>query len=329
MLAPARLTPTWPAALVLVSLAVSGCANHVRYVESTSDRRSSEVVEQQYAVRGPAATVAEPSLRLELEKRETLAWRTERTRTRTEEYTPYQGVREVYEVPGGLVSLPLSFVFNVTDVLLFGYIPNEVVNAYTFWTFAALNPALNAENALRVEKGEVASETEQIEGEKQVQTSPLKRFAVAVSLDAGEPQTLISDAEGRLDLDLLQLLPATLGWPPRRVSLEGRDPKTGQSVIAQSYFLDRQLSERLLRAAPLLALHGSPDAGVPELARAVYGLDQLGFRKEAAQIQDAIYARWQTSPELLTAFRTTLDRHYALGAPFDAEGAVPAAVPTP
>ncbi len=321
MLAPARLA--------LLALCVSGCANHVRYVESSNDRRFSEVVEQQYAVRGPAAVVAEPALRLELEKRETLAWRIERTRTRTEEYTPYQGARELYEVPGGLISLPLSFVWNVTDVLLFGHVRDELVHAYTFRTFAALNPALNAENALRVEKAEVASETEQIEGEKQVRTTPLRRFAVAVSLDAGEPQTLVTDADGRLNLDLLDLLPRALGWPPRRVSLEGLDPKSGQSVIAQSYFLDRQLSERLLRAAPLLAMHGAPDAGVADLARAVYGLDQLGFRKEAAQMQDAIYARWQASPELLTAFRSTLDRHYARGLPLDAGSPVPAAMPAP
>ena len=321
MLAPARLA--------LAALVVSGCANHVRYVESSSDRRSSEVVERQFAVRGPGAVVADASLKLEFEKRETLAWQTERTKTRTEEYTPYQPSRELYEVPGGLVSLPLSFVFNVTDVLLFGYIPNEIVNSYTFWTFAALNPALNAENALRVEKGEVASEIEKLEGEKQVQTTPLARFAVAISLDAGEPHTRVTDAEGRLDLDLLELLPRTLGWPPRRVGLEGRDPKSGQSVITQFFYLDRQLSERLLRAAPLLAAHGAPGAGVAELSRAVYGLDQLGFRKESAQLQDAVYGRWEASPELLREFRAALDRHYASGAPFDAESAVPAAIPTP
>jgi hypothetical protein len=114
------------------------------------------------------------------------------------------------------------------------------------------------------------------------------------------------------------------------VALEGRDPRTGLSVLTQQYYLDRQLSERLLRAAPLLAAHGSPDASTLELARAVYGLDQLGFRSESAQLQDAIYARWQTaSPELLAEFRAALDRHYASGVPFDAEDAVPAAIPAP
>jgi hypothetical protein len=318
------------ASLALAALCVSGCANHVRYVESANDQRSSEIVERQFTVSGPPSVVVDPALRLELAKRETLAWHTDRTRTRTEEYTPYEGTRELYEVPGGLLSVPLSFVFNVTDVVLFGYIPNELVYGYTFWTFAALNPALNAENPLRVAKGEVSTESERIEGEKTVHTTPLGRFEVALSLDAGEPQRRVSGPDGRLDVDLLELLPPSLGWPPRRIALEGRDPATGESAIVQHYYLDRQLSERLLRAAPLVALHGAPEAGAADLARAVYGLDQLGFRKESAQLQDAIYARWQTpSPELLTEFRAALDRHYASGLPFDAEESVVPAAPVP
>jgi hypothetical protein len=321
------------ARIALVGLALTACANHVRYVDSTSDERSSETVDRQFVVRGPTSVVAEPALRLELERRETIAWETSRTQLRIEEATPYQGARELYEVPVGLVSVPLSFVFNVTDVLLFGYIPNEIVNGYTFWTFSALNPGLNAENPERVERREVERTTQRIAGERQVQSTPLARFAVAVSLDAGEPQTRVSDAAGRFDLDLLGLLPATLGWPPRRVGIEGKDPKTGESVIAQHYYLERRLSERLMRAAPLLALHGSPEADAEELSRAVYGLDQLGFQKEAAEIQDAVYARWQTSsPERLQEFLVALDRYYATGAAFDAEPALPAApaaVPSP
>ena len=140
------------AAGALIALVLGGCANHVRYVDVLEEETRTDLRSQEHAIEGGGDTLRTSRITLKLVRIETYEDRIERRTVRQQEYTPYAGWRELYEVPGGLVSVPLSLGFNVLGAVLLGFIPDEAVRGYTSWTYAALNPALNVESAERMQR---------------------------------------------------------------------------------------------------------------------------------------------------------------------------------
>src|SRR5262245_58021880 len=153
--------------------AAAACANQVRFADTVSDREVRAVLETRYVVEPAQGTVDRTRLRLAFAREETIELRVEKTVTRTEELTPYQGVRELYEVPAGLVSVPLSLALNAADLALLGSLPSGFVYGFTSWSFAALNPFLNAESRGRIESRELSRGPGEIKRSQQTVRSPL------------------------------------------------------------------------------------------------------------------------------------------------------------
>jgi len=297
--------------LVLSAVLLSACANHVQFIDKETERTTQSITATHFGIDAPEGVLQAPHLRVSLFKDESVETVTQRTTTRFEEYTPYNGGREFYEVPAGLVSIPLSFTLNFFDCILFGYIPNELVNGYTFWTFAALNPMLNAESSKRIEKREVLTETQETARESRVVRQVLGETPIELLLDDRAPYVVATSPQGLLNIDLLPLVAGELSYPPRRLAIVLRDASGGAEHVRHSYYLDRDLSARLFRAAPLLAETALETATAEDLSRAVYALDRLGFREASAKLHDDIYARRARSLEFLDQFRALLDAHYA------------------
>jgi hypothetical protein len=297
--------------LVLSVVFLSACANHVQFVDKDSERTTQSVTATNYGIDAPEGVLQAPRLRVSFFKDETVQTVTERTTVRIEEYTPYSGARELFEVPAGLVSVPASFTLNLFDCLLFGYIPNEIVNGYTFWTFAALNPTLNAESSARLEKREISTDTQEKSRESKVVRHALGGRPIELTLDDRPAQTVPTTPQGVLAIDLLPLAAGELPYPPRRLGIVLRDAATGEEHVRHAYYLDRDLSARLYRAAPLLGALAFDSASPDDLSRAVYALDRLGFREASAKLHDDVYARRGQSVEFIDRFRSLLDDHYA------------------
>jgi len=301
-----------------LGLLASGCANHVRFVETERDRESVTPLESRHAIRAPEDLVSAPDVRIQLVRAQTLEIRRERSFTRSEERTPYRGARELWEVPSGLVSVPLSLLFNVTDVLLLGSVPNERVYGSTHWAFAALNPALNVEDAARIERRELQVRRQTLDSRREVKDTPLIDAALHVALDEGAVRVLRSDAEGAVSLHLIELIDAELPWPPRRVRLELRSDDGVNELAASGFFLERELAQRLASAAPLLAVRNLVDPSAEQWSAAVYGLDRLGFRTLSAELHDLAFQRWASAPERIERFRQRLDALHASGSRIEA-----------
>jgi hypothetical protein len=294
---------------LLLCCALAACANHIRFVDTEQDEEKRSTLAVRYGVEGPAEVLEVAKPRLTFFKSETVETRTERTVTRVEEKTPYLGSREFYEVPGGLFSIPLSFVFNALDCVLLGYIPNEPVYGYTAWTFSALNPFLNTEDANRKQVFPIHKESREFKRSEALVRSPLAQAAVALSLD-GHQVSARTDAEGVLQVNLLQLMdPRGPASAPRRLTVALRGAK-GSDELQKSFFVDRALGLGMQRALPLVRMAGDPSAEPVALARAIYALDRLGFREESAVLHEAAHERLASRPDALAALSRGIDALY-------------------
>jgi hypothetical protein len=105
--------------LAAIALLTAGCANHIRNTEQLEPGT------------GNAADKTPPKM------------------LRYDVSTPYNPLREIYEIPFGIVGLVASLVLNIADVCVLGMIPNSFIEPITDWSAAAANPFMNTENESR------------------------------------------------------------------------------------------------------------------------------------------------------------------------------------
>ncbi len=275
-------------ALLLLSL---GCANHLGYSENLEQVVRRDLVKSHVAVRTAQDVISSPRVVVEIIGQEAVEVRTERVVTRFEEATPYQGAREFYEVPAGLVSLPLSLLFNVFDTLLLGYVPNELVDGYTFWTFAALNPFMNAESKKRIRRRVVSKETQLVDFQVEQVDRPLAGRTVGVAFDQFDPVEIQTDSRGQISVHLVEVAPEGLSTPPRKLvlSVEGEDQR-------RWIYLDRDLADRLYRAAVVKAAFGAPEIDPQDAARGILELERLGFNGYSRMLEDRVIEAYRDDP---------------------------------
>lgn len=314
-------------ASLVALLCLSGCANHVRYLDEQDVEVRSQLHERRLAIGGPESVVRDPHVQVQLEQVDRYEDRTQRTTTRYEEFTPYQGVRELYEVPAGLVSLPLSLTVHVLRVALFLYIPQQPVNDYADFTLAALNPALNVENPRRIERREdevVAADTS---FEERVERTPLVNRWVSVRMDASEPFDRYTDRHGNLSIHLLDLLRADSGMRPRKLTLAVEGESGRVPGITHEFFIERDLGIRLGRARRWVLDPREAPGTVASLSQAIYALDRLGFEEYSLVLEDEISSLYRTNPEFLVDFQAAIQHLYEIDAPLGDSADVGAAGP--
>lgn len=293
---------------VLLLLLTTACANHIRFVESETDQSKQTVLEQAYAIDTPGGVIDQPQIELALFKQEVVETQSAKRITKTEELTPYRGGREAFEVPAGLVSLPLSFAFNLIDCLLFGYIPNDVVYGYTHWTFAALNPALNTESSDRKQTRVVEERTEETGRARETVRTALAGATVHAALDGAAPHRIEADANGGVRLELIDLLDPGSRRSPRRLTIQALPKGAAEAVLEESLFLDRSLARSLRLAGPALAR--AQGGSGEDRAIGIYALDQLGFRRRSAELHDQTFDQLRSDTATLESLQRRLDELY-------------------
>jgi hypothetical protein len=207
------------------------------------------------------------------------------------------------------VSVPLSIAFNALRVASLFYIPGEMVDSYTAWTYAALNPFMNVESSDRVVRERIAvTDTEKSSEQRRVRM-PLVGAPVAARYDLGAPADLTTREGGIVTFHLLDAVSASMG--PRPLKLHVSLETEGSTGVAHEYFIRRGLARRLgLARRPMLIVNGIPDD--PEaLGDALYALDGLGFPEYSVRLEDEIVTRNQHDAEFVQAFREALDALYA------------------
>jgi hypothetical protein len=308
------------AGLGLTVWLAGGCANQLQQVEVVEVETRSETLASRVVVE-TETPLRSARTALEVARVDEIEDLTERRVVRQVEVTPYSGWRELYEVPAGAVAVPLSLGFNAANAVLLGYVPDAQVAAFTSWTYAALNPALNVESAARIERrrGEVLSS--EVERHRREQRVPLPDAEAGVQLDDGPVTVLRSDARGMLPFHLLELVDPGRDLRPRKLVVT-LAPAGSYQLSAGSYELpagsyelpvERDLAQRLRQARDALQAIALQRDDVRRLARAVFELDRLGFEDYSLSLEDEIAVQLHREPARLSEFSRELDRLY--GAP--------------
>ncbi len=295
--------------LALLSAALLGCANQMSSVEEQQEIPRHELVKQSYAVEGSAAPISDPQVRIELQSIETYDKSVAYVTLRTEEFTPYAGWRELYEVPVGVVTFPLSLVFKAVDILTFGAIPNDTSNGFLTWSAASLNPFMNTQSPSRV----ITLVTEEVTRETEVSTelvrTPIANAPLHVRVNGTPSEELMTDEEARLGFHMLDILPGRIEQTPHKLILTGV-PGSEAAELRAEILLDRDLARRLEEASNYLVRFDATRYSIEYLANSIYHFDRLGFEAYAIRLEDRVLDQRGYDSEAMDKLRMKLTTLY-------------------
>ena len=94
--------------------------------------------------------------------------------------TPYEGWREIYEIPAGLVLIPASLCSHIISVFSFGVYPFSFSNEITDLAYSGVNPALNWESESRTEKRPLTSTEKLVDEQEEDKVTPIQDATILV-----------------------------------------------------------------------------------------------------------------------------------------------------
>jgi hypothetical protein len=277
-------------ALAAGAALLPACANHVRYANDSFERQKSEVVYVDAVVERQSSILKTPEVELALAIDETVIVRKLRSNVRFDVYTPYRSGYELWEVPVGIVCLPALLVLRVVDTVGIGVIPDEKLDDFSGFTWSAMNPLLNVESEDRVRRNEISRRTEELDREVKRDLRPLAGAKIGLALDTRKTQKRVTDAHGRLQVDLLALAPDSLPGRPRalRVAVAGKGKRAPRVF---DLALSPPLSSRLVQAVEIRRRARAVGASPEAIGRSITELDALGFSAGALALEQELRTR--------------------------------------
>ena len=199
---------------------------------------------------------------------------------RGELVTPYEGWRECYEIPCGLVLVPVSLCSHIISVFSFGVYPFSFSNYVTDLAYSGLNPCLNWESEGRVEKVPLETKDKLVDEAEEDQLSPIPNAVILLATGS---------ATHKLATDQFGVAKVTLVGLDRKSSLFGGDRLfrfsiEGDKEPVREWLISRQYASRLLRARATIMRYEVAPSG-KALVRAVKALEALKFTGLAYQLE--------------------------------------------
>ena len=275
----------------------SGCNNVIRTYDEIEDRVDRTVIGTKHSV---VFTPAEPD---SFEFTATAANVTKQKVRKFqvfvhgEKVTPYEGWRECYEMPCGLLLVPVSLCSHIISVVTFGVYPFSFSNHITDLAYSGLNPCLNWESETRLEKCPLEAKDKLIDEVEEDRVSPIPNAAIVVST-GGAKRRFNADKFGAAKIVLVGL--------DRSESLFNGDRLfrftiAGDGEPAREWLISRQYANRLLRARAAIMRYEAAPTG-RKLAETVKTLEELKFTGLAFQLEKRELARNQENTAFMDEF---------------------------
>jgi len=294
------------AILAALSLALAGCANHVRYSDEMRDREIRDVTRAVTRIAPRTGVVTQPSAEVSVTVDETFRIRRRETIVRLDEETPWLPQNELWEVPEGLVLVPFFIAVKASDKLVLGLIPDDFIESGLDVGFAALNPALNVEAGDRVRGREIGRKTRELDSDDERQTRPLAGAPVVLTLTEGPALPRTADASGRVRVELLELVRGVPEAPPRvlHVQVPGDGIRAPASLELP---LSHSIRTRLVQAARARQAALAPGVSADAAAQALALLDGLGFPQSALALEHELRDRQHANAAWLSRLDFALE----------------------
>ena len=287
------------AVLGIMSLVLVGCANHLRDTESVSQEDNKTVLNERYDLKLTPETIRDSSYHVEIEKLESVEVKKYQVSTVKSIVTPYQGWREVYEIPAGIGLLPVSICSHLLFICTFGILPYDIPRNITNLSFTGMNPALNWENEERSEENLVSLERKMLSDITENVKTPLAHQDIAVRSEK-QSRKYTTDDFGSFDLNFLAVNSADTFFPEgRKVSfvVEGSPEKELKYII-----LTRDFLARLVRARSKIESYRANPSG-KELFDTVIYLEKNGFEQLAYSLEERELARTANDSKFQSDFK--------------------------
>jgi hypothetical protein len=283
---------------------VSGCANHL-------PQRSENEQRFERTLRGHTLLIdiGEPSV-LETPQRKVRVFEqkyfdvTEYEVTRRyDRYTPYQGWREIYEVPFGAVTLSAGVAANLVNVVLLGAVPQSVTHGWIQYGMDGLNPFMNVQSNGRSQQNLAGVDEVRQDQREEVTNLPWANRPLQISA-ANQTYTLMTDRNGSLNLNLLDS-----PFPDSNLSaisnlhfnVKADDSATAQATLPVSQALRNKLDE-----AHTLIYDDLEDDEINHWVYRVKRLSELGMEPQANELEQSLIELTRNDRELQTEFINAL-----------------------
>ena len=293
-------------ALAFCVLTAVGCANHVRFDEEVRERETREVTRASARIESRDPVLGQPFAELTVEADEVVQVRRRETLVRLDEETPWRAQNELWEVPTGLVAVPLFLALHASDKLLLGLIPDQVIDSGTDFAFAALNPALNVESEARLRGREVSRRSRDLESEEAVHTHALAGTPVVFSLAQSPSQHVTTDNAGHVRVELLALVADVPATPPRVLHIEVPGEGARQTAVRELQ-LSHPIAARIVRAARTRAAARVAGVSAESAVQALLELDTLGFPQSALALERELREHRAADAVWLSRFELALE----------------------
>ena len=297
-----RLSPLLCAALL------SACANHLPQRSDHEARAERKLLDHSLKIDAAADKPMElPQRRISIYEQQTFDVTDFEVTRVYDRYTPYQGWREVYEIPGGAVAVVAGVGANVVNIIALGNVPQSATRGWIEYGMAGLNPVMNVESNGRAEQN-LASLNELQTGQHKEQIS-LPWAEKPVLVKAGkQTHELMTDRRGLLFLNLLDgpLAEQNLRYIDK-LELTVEDPKDGTQQTV-TLIISKSLREKLQEAHELIFANLEDD-DVSQWVYRVNRLAELGMDDEASELEQSLIELTSNDPELQSAFLQALQKN--------------------
>ena len=196
-------------------------------------------------------------------------------------YTPWTGWREYYEVPLGLLLLPVGVAGHAVNILTLGMYPFDWCTAVDDLSLSALNPGLNIEDRNRFEDELLHSRKTLVDTRVVNTVYPLRNTRMKVRM-GNYVQTITTDSGGIVEFALLSVDGNSIALNTRQREFRlfiGNYPHPVYSQI-----ISRNSYERLRRASGILReYHKKPNG--KKLYQTIVRLERLKFSKLAHTLE--------------------------------------------
>lgn len=268
------------AAVAAILSTVSGCANAIRTYDDTEDRIERTVIGTKNTVRFTPEVPENSEFTVTVLRVNKQKVKKYQVFIHGDVVTPYEGWRQCYEMPCGLLLVPVSLCSHLVSVFTFGVYPFSVSNNITDLAYSGLNPCLNWESEERSEKHPLEFKEKLVDESEEDQESPIPN-AVLTIVSGGERRKFTADQFGVVKLSLVGLSHEESIFKGDRVFefFVGDDPQP-----VRQWLISRRFANQLLRArATILRYESSPSGR--SLVQAVKALEGLKFTVLAYQLE--------------------------------------------
>ena len=286
--------------LFCLSFLLASCANQLPPRNEHEDRIERVLLTHELHIDAGAEALELPRRRVRVVEQQTFE-ETHFSVTRTyERYTPYQGWREVYEIPLGAIAVVAGIGANIVNIAALGRLPERVTRGWINYGIDGLNPAMNVESNGRAQQN-LARVTD-VQTDKRIESNNLPWAERSVAVFAGEQEyALITNALGYADINLLdEPFSDTDLSQVQQLLITAEDENhaiKGQAELA----LSSTLRQKLTVAQPLIFAE-LEDSDISDWVFRIKKLSTLGFEEEANNLEQSLLFLTRNDPDLQKEF---------------------------